>query len=88
MESRQQSGSKAEKGEDRRSNKTRQNNKRADRKMKSNDSPRDSRQGGASETPDHDHPSVQKNGDFESIKHRRERTGSCEIRQNQNPDPL
>ena len=32
-------GPKAEKGEDRRSNRTRQNNKGADRKMESNDSP-------------------------------------------------
>ena len=40
LESRQETGPKVEKkGADRRSNRTRHNNKRADRKMKSNDSP-------------------------------------------------
>ena len=39
LESSQETGPKAEKGEDRRSNMNRQNNKRTDRKMKSNDSP-------------------------------------------------
>ena len=39
MDNRQETGPKAEQGEDRRSNRTRQNNKRAARKMESNDSP-------------------------------------------------
>ena len=60
MESRQETRPKTGKGADRRSDRTRQNNKRADRKMESNDSP---------EIPDReetskelDLPSGQKNG--------------------------
>ena len=39
LESMHENGLKADKGEDRRINRTRQNNKRADRKLESNDSP-------------------------------------------------
>ena len=39
LECRQENEQKAEKGEDRRRNRTRQNNKTADRKVESNDSP-------------------------------------------------
>ena len=39
QESRQENRPKAEKGEDRRNNRIRQHNKRADRKVESNDSP-------------------------------------------------
>ena len=54
MESRQETGPKAEKGEDRSSNTTMQNNKRADSKMESKNSseiPDRGLGGGASETP-------------------------------------
>ena len=42
-------GQKLKKGEDRRSNRTRQNNKRADRKMESNDNPEIPERGKTSE---------------------------------------
>ena len=49
LESRQENKSKAEKGEDRRSNRIRQNNKRAHRKVGSKDSPEIPDRGEASE---------------------------------------
>ena len=60
LESRQETGPKAEKGEDRMSNRTRQNNNKADRKMKSNDSPEITDRGETSEKPGL--PAGQKNG--------------------------
>ena len=52
LESRQETGPKAEHtGEDRMSNSSRQNNKRADRKLESNDSPEIPDKGGTSEVP-------------------------------------
>ena len=72
MKSRQETGTKAEKGETNMSNRTRQNNKRADRKMELNDSPEIPDREETSEDPGL--PSGQKNKslrpDFESIKYR------------------
>ena len=51
LESRQGTGPKAEKGDNRRSNRARQNNKTADRKMESNDSPEIPDRGEISENP-------------------------------------
>ena len=62
MESSQETGPKAEKGEHRRSNRTRQNNKRADRSMESDDSHHIPDRGETSEEPGL--PSGQNNGEF------------------------
>ena len=82
LESRWENGPKAEKGNGGRSNRTRENDKRADRKMESNDSP---------EIPDRaeDIKNVRPpfgpkelrilRDDFESIKHIDERTGRRDI---------
>ena len=59
MKSRQETGPKAKKGQAKMSNRTRQNNKRADRKMKLNDSPEIPDRKEASEDPGL--PSGQKN---------------------------